>query len=449
MTRRLFPAFLSAVLSGLFVSTAIAQEFEKEKAGNWHQWRGPMATGVSESAKPPLEWDAKKNIQWRIPIAGESNASPIVWEDRVFVLTAIDTGKVDPNLPKPEDQPERPFGITFPNTFYEFVVLCLDRKTGKELWREVAALKIPNEGHHGDNSFASCSPTTDGKRLYAWFGSAGLFCYDLEGKLLWQKDLGPVSTRRSFGEGSSPVVHNGRLVIQRDHEGQSYVICLDAESGDEIWKKERDELSTWATPLIVEANGKTQVVTNASNRVRSYDLEDGTLIWECGGQAGNVTPCPVADDGFVYCMSGYRGSAAYAIPLDAEGDISGSKDVAWSLNRGTPYVPSPVLVDGLLYFNQSNNAILSVVDAKTGDVVIERTRMDGIRNVYASPVAAEGRVYFVGRDGTTLVIEQGREYKVLAVNELGEDVDASPALVGNQIFIRGKKHLYAIAEQAE
>lgn len=446
---RLFSIVLFGFVAGLFAESAGAQDFPTEKSQYWHQWRGPLATGVSPTAEPPLEWNAEKNIQWKMPIEGEGNAAPIIWGEKVFLLTAIDTGKVDPDRPKPEDQPKRPFGIKFPNTFHQYVVLCLDRNTGKELWRKTAAEKVPHEGHHGDNTFASCSPTTDGRRLYAWFGSAGLFCYDMDGDLLWKRDLGPVSTRLSFGEGSSPVLHGNRLVINRDHEGQSYVIVLDAETGDTIWKKNRDEQSAWATPLVVEAAGKTQVITSASNRVRSYNLENGDLIWECGGQVGNVTPCPVAADGRVYCMSGYRGSAAIAIPLDAEGDITDSKEVIWSLERGTPYVPSPVLADGVLYFNQSNNAILSAVDAKTGEIVIKRTRMDEIRNIYASPVSAAGRVYFVGRDGTTLVIDQAREYKVLAVNKLGEDVDASPALAGNQLFLRGKKHLYCIAEEEE
>jgi outer membrane protein assembly factor BamB len=431
----------------LGTAAAFGQDLESAKTENWHQWRGPDADGASKTAKPPLEWGPDKNIQWKAPIDGDGNAGPIVWENKVILLTAIDTRKVDPNLPKPEDQPERPFGIKFPNTIHQFVILCLDRNTGRELWRRTAVEKVPHEGHHGDNSFASHSPKTDGQRVYAWFGSAGMFCYDLDGEFLWKRDLGEVSTRLSFGEGSSPVVHDGRVVIHRDNEGQSYVIVLNAENGETLWKQNRDEGSAWATPLVVEAAGKTQVIINASNRVRSYDLEDGSLIWECGGQVGNVTPSPVADESTVYCMSGYRGSAAVAIPLDSEGDITDQMKTLWSLDRGTPYVPSPLLYDGLLYFNQSNNGILTCVEAKTGKVVIERTRMEGISNVYASPVGADGRVYFVGRDGTTLVIAKGRELKVLAVNRLGEDMDASPALAGNQIFLRGKTHLYCIAER--
>lgn len=428
----------------VLTASAAASQFDKAKYDNWHHWRGPDATGVAKRAEPPLTWSEEENIRWKVAIEGRGSSTPIVWGDRIFLLTAIDTGKVDPSLPEPEDQPKRLFGITFPNTSYQFVVLCLDRNTGRTLWRRVAVEKVPHEGHHGDNNYASASPTTDGERLYAWFGSAGLYCYDLTGKLLWQRDLGKVDMRRSFGEGCSPVVHGGRLVINRDNEGQSYIVVLDAESGETIWQAERDEPSAWATPLVVEHDGPTQVITSASNRVRSYALEDGELLWECGGQVGNVTPSPVTDGELVYCMSGYRGSALFALPLDADGDISGSDRIAWSKSRGTSYVPSPLLYDGLLYFTQSNNAILTCLDAKTGEAVIERTRIPELRRLYASPLGAAGRVYFVGRDGATLVAERARTFKVLAVNRLDEGMDASPVAVGRQLLLRGDKHLYCI-----
>ncbi len=437
---------LVALLLG---GTARAQEeFASEKMQNWHQWRGPLATGAAPQADPPVRWSEENNVQWKVPIDGAGSSTPIIWGDKVFLLTSINTGKVDPDLPKPEDQPDRPFGIKFPNTFYQFVVLCLDRGSGEELWRRVAIEMIPKQGHHGDNNFASSSPTTDGERLYVWFGSAGwMFCYDLEGELLWKRELGQVEMRRSFGEGSSPVVHGDRVVLSRDNEGQSYIVALDAATGEVTWKVDRDEQSAWATPLVIQHNGRAQVVTNASNRVRSYDLRDGSLIWECGGQVGNVTPSPVTEGSLVFCMSGYRGSALYALPLDSQGDITGSERIAWSRDRGTPYVPSPLLYDGILYFNQSNNAIMSSIDADTGETVIEPTRMPAIRRIYASPVGAAGRIYFFGRDGAALVIEHGRQFKVVAENRLFEGTDASPALVGKQLFVRGVKHLYCLAEE--
>ncbi len=423
-----------------------ADDFADQRLTNWHQWRGPLATGVAPQADPPLTWSKRENIQWKVAIPGLGNASPIVWGDQVFVLTAVDTGQVDPNLPPPEDQPERPFGIVYPNTVHDFQVIALDRESGQVKWSHTATSRVPHEGHHGDSSFASCSPTTDGERLYAWFGSPGLFCYDLSGNLLWQRDLGDVSTRVSFGEGSSPVVYGDRLFITRDNEGQSYIVALDTKTGEEVWRTDRDEQTSWATPLVVEHNGRTQVVTNASERVRSYDADDGALLWECSGQVGNVTPTPVTLGETVFCMSGYKGSALQAISLDARGDVTGSDHVVWSRDRGTPYIPSPLLYDGRLYYTQSNEGILSSVEAATGETLMERTRMPGIRRMYASPVAAAGRIYFVSREGSTLVIAPGRELEVLATNLLDDPIDASPAVAGNQLFLRSKQHVYCIAE---
>ncbi|MBC8356847.1 MAG: PQQ-binding-like beta-propeller repeat protein, partial [Planctomycetes bacterium] len=416
---------------------------------NWHQWRGPEANGVSRTAKPPVEWSEDSNIKWKVPIGGKGNASPIIWGNKVFLLTAINTGRVDPSLPKPEDQPKRVFGIKHPNTFYRFDVLCLDRNTGKELWRETASEHVPHEGTHNDADFASASPTTDGKRLYSWFGSAGFYCYDLNGKKLWERDLGKAYVGASLGEGCSPVVHKGRVVIVRDQARQSTIEVLDTQSGDTLWKKNRDEPNAWATPRVIEHGGKTQVITAASKFVRSYDLDTGDIIWQCSGLTGNVTPCPVVEGDVVYCMSGYQGYSLLALQLDAEGDISGSDSIIWSIDKGTPYVPSPVLYDGLLYFTQSNQGILTAVDSENGDIVIERSRLPGISNIYSSPVGADGRVYFTGRNGTTLVIKHSGELEVLATNKLDDEFNTSPAVVGTELFLRGRKSLYCIEAEGD
>ena len=418
------------------------------KALHWHQWRGPEANGVGRTAKPPIEWSEDKNIKWKVAIDGKGNASPIVWGDKVFILTAINTGHVDPKRPKPEDQPKRVFGITHPNTFYKFEVVCLDRNSGKELWRQTASEHVPHEGTHNDADFASASPTTDGERLYCWFGSAGFYCYDLDGEKLWERQLGKAYVGASLGEGCSPVVHKGRVVIVRDQARQSTIEVLDAKTGDTLWKKERDEPNAWATPRVIEYGGKTQVVTSASKFVRSYDLDTGDIIWQCSGLTGNVTPCPVVDGNVVYCMSGYQGYSLLALPLDAKGDISDSDSIIWSIKKGTPYVPSPVLYDGLIYFTQSNQGILTAVDSENGNTVIERSRLPSISNIYSSPVGADGRVYFTGRNGTTLVIKHSGNLDALATNKLDDEFNASPAIVGTQLFLRGRKSLYCIQESA-
>ncbi|MCH7729553.1 MAG: PQQ-like beta-propeller repeat protein, partial [Planctomycetes bacterium] len=373
-------------------------------------------------------------------------STPIIWGNKVFLLTAINTGKVDPSLPKPEDQPRRVFGIKYPNTAYKFVVLCLDRNSGKEIWRRTATERVPHEGHHNNADFASASPMTDGDRLVCWFGSQGLYCYDLNGKKLWERDLGKAYVGASLGEGCSPVIHDGKVVIVRDHARQSSIEVLDAKTGATRWKKDRNEPNAWATPRVLKHSGKTQIITAASNLVRSYDLDNGQIIWQCSGLTGNAIPAPVVEGDIVYCMSGYQGHSVLALPLSAKGDISNSNKIVWTRRRDTPYVPSPLLYDGMLYFNRSNQAILSCLDAKTGDTILERTRLPGISNVYSSPVGANGRVYVTGRDGTTLVLKRAKELKVLATNKLDDRIDSSASLAGNQLFLRGRKFLYCIAE---
>ena len=422
--------------------------FGESFADNWHQWRGPHATGVSPTADPPVAWNEDENVKWKVAIEGQGTSTPIIWNDKVFVLTAINTGVKDPSIPDPEDQPKTNFfDIKQPNAQHAFVVLCLDRNTGKEIWRQVATTKIPHQGAHNDNDFAPASPTTDGKHLYCWFGSAGLFCYDLQGNKIWEKKLGEVKVGSSLGEGCSPVLHEGKLVIVRDHAGQSTIEVLDAKTGNTLWKRERDEGNAWATPRIIQHSGKTQVITAASGFVRSYDLDTGDIIWQCSGLTGNAIPCPVVEGDYVICMTGYQGYSAMAIPLTETGDISDSEKILWKKERGTPYIPSPLLYEGLIFYNQSNQAILTCLDAKTGEVAFGPKRVGELSNIYASPVGAGGRVYLTGRNGNTLVLERGPEYKVTALNKLDERFDASPALAGNQLFLRGAKHLYCIETQ--
>ncbi len=433
----------SAVLFTVSILVTTAAQAQSV-ADNWHQWRGPENNGVSRTADPPVEWSEEKNVAWKIEIGGHGTSSPIVWGNKVFVTTAVNTEKVDPSLPKPEDQPERVFGIKHPNTSYQMTVLCIDKSTGKELWRDVARTLVPHEGHHRDASFASASPFCDDKRIYCWFGSGGLFAYSHDGKKLWERDLGRAKMGASLGEGSSPVVHDGKIVIVRDHAGQSTIEVLDANSGKPIWKKDRDEGNAWATPAIAKHNGVTQVITCASNKVRSYNLKTGEIIWETKGLTGNCTPCPIVDDEVVYCMSGYEGYSLLAIPITGKGDVTDS--VLWKVNRGTPYVPSPIFYDGLLYFTQSNQNIMTCVDVKDGSRVIERDRLPGLGGVYSSPVGAAGRIYMTDRKGTILVLARGRETKVLATNELDDNFHASPALAGKQLFLRGMRFLYCLEE---
>ena len=320
-----------------------------------------------------------------------------MWGDRVYVQTAVDTGRKIAGAMSTQQSPREhgrggPPRTKAPASIHRFALLALDRSTGATVWDTTLCEAVPHEGIHPDSTQASNSPVTDGEHVFAYFGSRGLYCLDLAGKVVWQKDLGEMQTRRNFGEGSSPALHGDTIVITWDHEDSDFIVALDKHTGAERWRTPRDEPTSWATPVVVVAGGKPQVVTSAAEAIRSYDLATGEIIWTCTGMTQNVIPTPVADRGFVYCISGFRGNALLAIQYaDARGDVTGTPAVAWKYDgKGTPYVPSPALLDGGLYFVDSNRAILSCFAARTGAPRYVRQRLGGLRDVYASLVAANG-----------------------------------------------------------
>ena len=340
-------------------ASAIAADSRPET--NWPQWRGPLGTGVAPRANPPTDWSETKNIRWKVPLPGLAHSSPIVWEDRIFVTTAIPYGeKLDPVYDRaPGSHDNVPV-----SQHHEFVVLGINRRNGEILWRKTVNKVLPHEGGHHTGSLASHSPVTDGEHVFAHFGSRGVYCLDLNGNLKWKKDFGQMQSLHGHGEGSSPVLYGQTLVINWDHEGKSFVIALDKTSGEQRWKVDRNEITSWASPIVVEQDGKPQVIISGTNRVRGYDLDTGRVIWECGGLSANVVASPVAGNGMVFVGSSYDKRALLAIRLaGAKGDITDSDHVVWSRSRGTPYVPSPLLYGQSLYFLNHYQGILSRVDA--------------------------------------------------------------------------------------
>lgn len=427
----------------LWTLSGVSESAEKD-VRFWAQWRGPLMTGVSPNGDPPLEWSEEKNVRWKVAISGRGSATPIVWEDRLYVLTAVPVGKPQR---RQEVSWSRNRGVEAP-TQQEFVVLALSREDGSVVWRRTARTEVPHEGKQQNNSYASASAITDGEYLIAYFGSRGLYCYDMEGNLQWEKDLGDMRTRNSFGEGSTPGLHGNTIVVNWDHLGQSFTVALDKLTGKELWRANRDEITSWATPLIVEHDGKHQVITTGTNRVRSYDLATGEVVWESPGLTMNSIPTPVEVDGIVFVTAGFRGNAAWAIRLsEAKGEIEGTAAVLWEHHRDTPYVPSPLLYGDNLYITKSNSGILSRFNLRTGQSHYGPQRLDGISEIYASPVGAAGRVYIFGRDGNALVLEDSEEYKILAKNSLDDGFDASPAIVDKEMYLRGYKYLYRISEE--
>ena len=454
-TRKLQIAALACCLSNTWLP------LQSNAASQWPSWRGPQANGVATDAHPPIQWSETNHVQWKVALPGRGSSTPILWDDQVFILTAIPTGpeaaaETADASGQPPDRSERPRRggggggggmVDRPTRAQQFTVLSFDRKTGKQRWTQSPRTQLPHEGHHKDHGFASASPVTDGKHLIVSFGSFGLYGYDLKGKLLWEKDLGDMRTRNSFGEGSSPALDGNTVVVLWDHEGDDFIVALDKRDGRELWRQTRDEPTGWCTPLIVSYGGRKQVIVNGTNKIRSYDLKDGKLLWECAGQTVNAIPSAVASQDRVFVMSGYRGNALQALRLDRSGDLTGTDGIVWSHAKSTPYVPSPLLVSDTLYFVSNNSALLSAFDAVTGKAHFEAERLDGLNGVYASPVAADGRIYVVGRDGNTAVLRHGSRLEVLAKNHLEDGFDASPAIVGRQIFLRGRQSLYCISEK--
>jgi outer membrane protein assembly factor BamB len=412
---------------------------------NWHQWRGPLMTGFVPKGAPPLKWSETENIRWKVEIPGRGHATPIIWGDRIFIQTSV------PMVPEPAADSSaggrQGRGMPSRNTSVEhrFMVLCLNRADGKVLWRKVVNEEKPKEATHDLGSWASNSPVTDGEHVYAYFGSRGLFCLDMEGRLIWERDFGQMEKRMQFGEGASPALYGDTLIILWDHEGDSFIFALDKKTGEEKWKAARDERTSWSTPNVVEVDGKPQVITSATNRIRGYDLETGELIWECGGLTANVIPVPVESGGILIAASGFRGNALLAIKLSgARGDITGTEAVLWKLDRDTPYTPSALIYEDMLYLLRSNNGILSCFNIRTGEEYYSRQRLEGLGSLYTSPVGADGKVYILGQKGTMYVIRFGPEFEILARNTLEDSFHASPAVVGNQMFLRGFRYLYCI-----
>ncbi|MBT3604853.1 MAG: PQQ-binding-like beta-propeller repeat protein [Candidatus Latescibacteria bacterium] len=407
---------------------------------NWPHWRGPNENGLVNQGNPPIEWSESKNVRWKTEIPGLGHATPIVWEDRIFVQTAVQTETVA------EDAVEGRGSA--PPYVYQYKVMALDRNAGTVIWEKTLREIHPHEGMHQTASFASTSGITDGELLYAFFGSQGLYCLDMDGNVQWEKDFGKMRTRNSFGEGTSPAIYGNTMVINWDQEDASFIVALDKRTGKELWRNERDEVTSWSTPFIVEHQGVHQVIVSASAQTKSYDLKTGEVIWECAGLGTNVIPTPVYADGIVYVMSGHRRPALQAIILDkAKGDITGSDAILWSLADDTPYVSSPLLYGDNLYFLKNRNGILSCYNAKTGEANYGPVRLEGMRRVYASLVGVNDRVYISDLGGTTLVIKNDTTFEVLASNDLDEGMSASPVIVGDVLYLRGEGHLYCIAAE--
>jgi len=435
---------LALLAGGALLAAALAsQPAAAETSGldHWPQWRGPLSSGAAPKATPPLRFGEKENLRFKVEVPGRGMASPVVWGDDIFLLTAVPVGAA-PSAPA-----EGRFPMATPSR-HRFELIAFSRQDGAIRWRRTVAESLPHEGHHGDGSFASASAATDGKRVIAHFGSYGTAAFSLQGEKLWSVDLGDMKTRLGFGEGSSPLLADDTVVILWDHEGESFIVALDAATGKEKWRKARPgEKTSWSTPIAVAVGGRKQVVVPATGKSRGYDLATGEELWSLGGMTENVIPSAVAHEQLAILMSGFRGNMLQAIDLaKAKGDLAGQPAIVYSLDRDTPYVPSPLLYQGQLYYLKQNSGVLTAIEAGTGKVLYKEQRLPEMTNVYAAPVAADGRVYVVARDGRIAVLRHGPQLEVLATAALDDRFDSTPALAGKDLILRGHKYLYAFAQ---
>jgi outer membrane protein assembly factor BamB len=436
--------FLTILVLALMIpAVAIATE-------HWPQFRGPGATGVVEDSKLPETWSATENVVWKMPVPGMGWSSPIVWGDRVFVTSVVKQG--DTEAPRK--------GLYFGGERYDlsqdehrWMVYALDFQTGRILWEREAFRGLVKASRHLKNSYASETPVTDGKHLYVYFGNLGLFCYDLNGRLVWKKNFEPHRTRFGWGTAASPVLHRDRLIILNDNDESSYLLALDKRTGRQLWRVEREVGTNWATPYVWESGQRTELVVPGTKAVRAYDL-DGRPLWEFHGMSSIVIPTPFSKFGLLYVASGYVGDQhrpVYAIRPGASGDISlregetSNKYIAWYQRQAGPYNPSPV-VYGDQYYTLLDRGFFTAHDARTGREIYGKQRIDVNSGAFtASPWAYNGRIFCLSEDGDTFVIQAGAEYKLLGRNSLGEMCMATPAIARGSLFIRTAANLFRIA----
>lgn len=469
-------------------------------AGDWPQFRGPNANGVVTESKLPTEWSADKNVAWKVAVPGVAWSCPIVVGDKVIVTTAVADGQ-----PKPRGGfggggggGRPPGGGGFqpggggggrgggPDKVYTWKVVCLDKANGKEIWAKTAHEGKPKYGTHGSNTFASETPASDGERVYAYFGATGtVTAYDLKGTELWKKDLGAFPSSNNWGTSSSPLVHDGVVYIQCDNETKSFLAALDAKTGDQKWKIDRNEKTGWSTPYIWKTKGRTDLVVGGSSRVRGYNPVDGKQVWELNVGGGQANTSPVGTEDMLYVGTsaggggGFRpgggappgggnppgggggrpggfgggggGGTLFAIKAGATGDVSPkagettSAGVAWSAARSMPSASSPVIYDGYVYTFERNGGQVSCFDAKTGKAAYTKERISNAGAFWSSPWAFDGKIFCMDETGTTHVLKAGPTFDVVGTNKLGRDVYwSSPAIAGGSIILRGVDSLYCI-----
>ena len=424
-------------------------------ATHWPQFRGPHSNQLSQDKQLPQVWSQDKNVQWHVKIPGRAWSSPVVWGDKIFVTTAV----LDEPSKSPTDSPAQassrppvPDRIQ-PNADYRWEIYCLDKNSGKILWTKVATQGKPTMVTHSQNSYASETPVTDGERVYAYFGMKSLYCYDFQGNLLWEKDLGVYKMNKDWGTGSSPLIHDGLVYLQIDNEEQSFLVALEGKTGDERWRISRQEGSNWCTPIIWQNHQRTELVTGGKT-VRAYDPLSGALWWELNVGGGRSVASPTADRERLYFGTEKRsdgGGFLFAVKAGATGDItpkageSTSSGVLWLQSNAGIAFASPLVYRDLVYILERSHGGINCYHTQTGESVYSE-RLPGVRTFWASPWACDGKIFCLDDRGTTHIVQAGHEFKILGLNKLDDDFYASSAITGDSLIFRGADSLYCIRE---
>jgi len=418
---------------------------------NWPQFRGPEANNISLETNLPVEWGNDKNMLWKFKVPGKGWSSPIVWEDKVFITTAYKDKEALLNEGKKENT-NGDARRTMPDTDYRFEIYCLNKNSGEIIWKETAYLGKPGIITHQDNTYASETPITDGKYLYVYFGMRGLFCYDLDGNKIWDKNIGIFPMEANWGSSSSPVLYKDLLILQFDNTENSQILALDKTTGEEKWRTKRDEISTWSTPYIWKNKVRVELVTGGK-KTRSYNPDTGELLWEIDMRGGRDITSPVGNDEMIYVCNEERpngGGTLFAIKAGASGDISldeehnNSEWVAWTQPKSYIAMATPVLYKGYLYVVERNRGAVSCINARTGEYVYNREKLEGARSFWASPWAYNNMIFCLDDTGTTHIIQAGPEFKVLGTNALDDKFWSSTAIAGGTLIFRGVEYVYGI-----
>lgn len=440
----------------LIASMSLMAVQEKNNETNWPSFRGLNARGFSDGRPTPVTWniESKKNIEWKTAIPGLAHSSPIIWENRIFITTAIS----EEENPVLDTELKGNINPVEGETSHQWKVYCLDKKTGKILWEKTAHEGVPKVKRHPMATHANSTAATDGKYVVAFFGSEGLYCYTMDGKLVWKKDFGILDSAffsvptAQWGFASSPVIHDGVVVVQCDALNTAFLAALDIKTGKELWRTPREDYPTWSTPTIYVGEQSTQIIVNGFKHIGGYDFQTGKEIWKINGGGDIPIPTPVVADNLVYINSAHgRMSPIYAIKLDAKGDISledettSNENIVWSVRRGGAYIQTPLIYGDYLY-NLNWNGSLSCFNAKTGEQVY-REQLGKMTAFAASPVAAAGKLYFCSQDGDVYVVKAGPDFEVLATNSMNDENLATPAISDGKLYFRTHHYLVAVAEK--